>query len=195
MRKIVGFKIQLRAWELMRRAKKSGFPIESPQEVIQDDLDRIAKSLKPAILFDTFGIEDPDQKVFSPVPGIAYSLILATIGEASSPLKPVSVGHEALVWEMALEECRKFAVEIINSEAQKDSCELSPVSLLLKPEIQEAAVKKMDGSKIGISFQEGRLTPLLSSVAALSWVSKIKKKKSKPQSVREPGSETVPAES
>ncbi len=195
MRKIVGFKIQLRAFELMRRAKKSGLALEVSQEAVQGDLDRIAKSLKPAILFDTFGIEDPDRKVFSPVSGIAYSLILATIGEASSPLEPVSVGHETLIWEMALEECRKFAVEIISSEAQKDSCELSPVSLLLAPEIQEAAVKKMDAGKIGMSFQDGRLTPLLSSVASLAWVSKIKKKKSKPQPVREPGAETVSAES
>ncbi len=195
MRKIVGFKIHLRAWELLRRAKKAGSPLEVSQETLENDLDRIAKSLKPAILFETFGVDDPDQKNFSPVSGIAYSLILATIGEISSPLQPVSVGSETLVWEMALDECRKFAVEIINSEAQKDSCELSPVSLLLTPEIVAAAVKKMDGSKIGIGFQDGRITPLLSSVAALSWVSKIKKKKSKPQPVREPGAETAPAES
>ncbi len=195
MRKIVGFRINLRAWELLRRAKKEGITLEVPQEALQSDLDRIVKSLKPAILFETFGVDDADQKTFSPISGIAYSLILATIGEPALPLQPVSIGSETLVWEMALEECRKFAVEIISSEAQKDSCELTPVSLLLAPEIQEAAIRKMDGSKIGVSFQEGRMAPLLSSVASLSWISKIKKKKPKSQTIREPGADKTPAES
>lgn len=194
MRKIVGFKINLRAWELQRRAKKAGnsFP-ENSQDEIQTALDKVIKTLKPAILFETFGRDDTDQKIFSPLSGLAYSLILATLGETENcAIDPILMGHEALLWESALEECRKFAIDLIDAEAKKDACELSPTSPLLNPEALDAAVKKLEGHKIGVTFSENRLMPSASSASTLSWISKIKRKKPvKSAPVREPGADSL----
>lgn len=193
MRKIVGFKISLRAFETLRRAKKSAHPLPSDSlGEIQSALDQVVKTLKPAILFETFGREDLDQKLLSPVSGLAYSLILATLGEASGePWPDTLIGQEALIVEMALDECRKFALGLIMDEARKDSCELSPSSPLLDPQALQIAVKKLEGNKIGVSFSEGRLRPAASSALTLSWISRVKRKKPAKNSTREPGDERL----
>jgi hypothetical protein len=194
MRKIVGFKINLRAWEIQRRAKKAEIPFsEKTQDEIQALLDQTASSLKPATLFETFSCDDSAQKAFFPFTGIAYSLVLSTLGEPGNwAIDPALAKQEALILEFALEECRKFAVGILESEAKLEACELSPLISLTNPEAIEAAVQKLDGKKIGVSFLEGRLSPHASGASILNWVSKIKRKKSaKTGPVREPGSESA----
>lgn len=185
MRKIKGFKLVLRPHEVKRRAKKAGVDLEAaglPEPVLIKTLDRLAKTLAPGVLFDTFGHPDPDQPLLSPLPGLAYSLILASLGEDSFP--PAVREKEAAVperlWpvlaETALDESVRFASGILADEAEKDNCELSPLTEFSDGPAVEAVVRKLDGGKLGVSAEGGRLKPEASIAVSLSWLAKAKAK-------------------
>ena len=183
MRKIKGFKLVLRPHEVKRRAKKAGLDLEAAgltEPVLNKLLERAAKGLVPGVLFDTFGHTDPDQPVLSPLPGLAYSLVLASLGESFA----VVLAQEALAPEglwpilqaIALDEAVRFASGLIADEAEKDNCELSPVTPLTEPAALEAVLRKLDGAKLGAKVQEGRLSPEASLAVSLSWLAKSKAK-------------------
>ncbi|MFI5346388.1 MAG: hypothetical protein ACHQ51_08445 [Elusimicrobiota bacterium] len=184
MRKIKGFKLVLRPHEVKRRAKKVGVDLEAaglPELVLVKTLERLAKALTPGVLFDTFGHPDADQPVLSPMPGLAYSVILGSLGEGF----PAAVREkETLVpeklWpvleECGLDECVRFAANIIADEAEKDNCELSPINDLTDGTALEAVVRKLDGAKLGVSVDGGNLSPAAAIAVSLSWLAKSKAK-------------------
>ena len=183
MRKIKGFKLVLRPHEVKRRAKKAGLDLEAaglPEPVLLKTLERLAKALAPGVLFDTFGVPDPDQPLLSPMPGLAYSLIIASLGNGFEAVREKEAALPAALWpvldETALDECVRFASGLLADEAAKDNCELSPISPIGAPEALDAAVRKLDGAKLGVSLNEGRLTPAASLAVSLSWLAKSKAK-------------------
>jgi hypothetical protein len=184
VRKIKGFKLVLRPHEVKRRAKKAGIDLEAAGLVdpaLGKTLERLAKGLTPAVLFDTFGHPDPDQPLLSPMPGLAYSLILATLGDAFAPARAAEAGIPEALWpvleETGLDECVRFASGLLADEAAKDNCELSPLNALTAADAQAAAVRKLSGDKIGVSTAEaGGLSPAASSAVSLSWLAKSKAK-------------------
>lgn len=187
MRKIIGFKLPLRIKEIQRRAKKVKLDLEAaglPELELQTALDKAAKTLKPAVLFETFPKSDADQSALSPMPGLAYSVITATLGEGYSAFAAQAACADeahakmwALVSEVALEDAIAFATKILQDDAEKDACELSPITGLADPAALELAVKKLEGAKIGVSLTEGRLRPEATAAVSLSWLSKSKTKK------------------
>ena len=185
MRKIKGFKLVLRPHEVKRRAKKAGVDLEAaglPEPVLIKTLERLAKTLAPGVLFDTFGHPDPDQSVLSPMPGLAYSLILASLGDAfPAAAREKEAALPAALWpvleETGLDECVRFAANIIADEAEKDNCELSPITELSESPALEAVVRKLDGAKLGVSIHGERgLLPSASVAVSLSWLAKSKAK-------------------
>lgn len=183
MRKIKGFKLVLRPHEVKRRAKKVGIDLEAsgfPEPVLLKTLDRLAKTQSPGVLFDTYGATDPDQTLLSPMPGLAYSLILASLGSGFDAIREKEPALPAALWpvldETALDECVRFASGLIADEAEKDNCELSPISPINAPDALTAAVRKLDGAKLGVSLHEGRLAPAASHAVSLSWLAKSKAK-------------------
>ena len=80
-------------------------------------LERAAKALTPGVVFDTFGHPDPDQALLSPMPGLAYSLILASLGEGFGPFREKEPSVPEKLWpvleEHALEEAVRFASALI----------------------------------------------------------------------------------
>lgn len=178
MRKIVGFKLNLRLREVLRRAKKAGLDLAGSgldEAELSAWLARAAKAAAPAVLFETFPHPDADQPLLSPMPGLAYSLVLASVSGEQSP--PNSVEElRRIAEELALEECLRFAAAILQEDAAKESCELSPSTPLCDPAALEAALRKLDGSKIGVFLAQGRLTPAASLASSLSWLSKSKAK-------------------
>jgi hypothetical protein len=183
VRKIKGFKLVLRPHEVKRRAKKAGLDLEAaglPEPVLLKTLDRLAKAVAPGVLFDTFGATDPDQTLLSPMPGLAYSLIVASLGTGFAPIREKETALPEALWpvlnETALDECVRFASGLIADEAAKDNCELSPISPINAPDALEAAVRKLDGAKLGVSLNEGRLAPAASLAVSLSWLAKSKAK-------------------
>ncbi|MDX6769678.1 MAG: hypothetical protein SF051_09115 [Elusimicrobiota bacterium] len=184
MRKIKGFKLPLRPHEVKRRAKKAGVDLEAaglPEPVLLKFLDRAAKTLNPGVLFDTFAHPDPDVKLLSPMPGLAYSLVLASLGEGfPSSLREKETAAPAALWpvleETALDEAVRFATNLLADDAEKDNCELSPLNALSAPDALEAAVRKLDGAKLGVALDGGRLSPAASLCVSLSWLAKSKAK-------------------
>ncbi|MBI3553655.1 MAG: hypothetical protein HY077_14250 [Elusimicrobia bacterium] len=191
MRKIIGFKLGLRIKEIQRRAKKAKLDLESAglgEAPLQALLDKAAKALKPAVIFETYSHQDIDQNALSSMPGLAYSVILATLGEGFSAFA-VQAACESeshaklwpLVCDVALEDAVAFASRLLQDDAENDACELSPLSPVSEPAAVEAAVRKLEAGKIGVSLAEGRLRPEASLAVSLSWLSKSKAKgKAKP---------------
>ena len=185
MRKIKGFKLVLRPHEVRRRARKAGLDLEAAgltEPVLNKTLDRLAKAPAPGVLFDTFGQPDAEQSLLSSMPGLAYSLILASLGDAGFPaaVREKEAALPEALWpvlvETALDECVRFASNILADEAEKDNCELSPITPLSGAEALEAAVRKLDGAKLGIGVEDGRLVPACSLAVSLSWLAKSKAK-------------------
>ena len=184
MRKIIGFKLQLRLKEIQRRAKRARFDLavnglQEPE--LQPLLDKALRALKPAVLFDTFAPPDPDQEKLSPMPGLAYSLVLATMGQGLSEFRensmqsnPIQLPLWDIVEEAALDEAVRFATTLLEDEALKESCELSPLSPLLDAAALEAVLRKLEGGKIGVTVARGALSPVASVACSLSWLSKTK---------------------
>jgi len=183
VRKIKGFKLVLRPHEVKRRAKKAGLDLEAAglaEPVLNKFLERAAKGLVPGVLFDTFGQTDPDQVLLSPLSGLAYSLILASLGESLAAVRAKETLAPESLWpilqDIALDEAVRFASGLIADEAEKDNCELSPVTPLTEPAALEAVLSKLDGAKLGAAVQEGRLSPEASLAVSLSWLAKSKAK-------------------
>src|SRR5207247_1999556 len=130
--------------------------LEEPE--LQAFLDRAAKTLRPAVLFETFPSTDPDQAALSPMPGLAYSLILATLGEGFvEPAAQAGAGLPELwpvVVDVALEDAVTFATRLLQEDAENDACELSPMSAFAEPAALAAVLKKLDAAKIGVSLAE-----------------------------------------
>ncbi|MEK7388485.1 MAG: hypothetical protein AAB036_02180 [Elusimicrobiota bacterium] len=184
MRKIKGFKLTLRPHEVKRRAKKSRIDLEAAgltDVPLAKFLDAASKTVVPGVIFETFGHPDPDQAVLSSIPGLAYSVILATLHES---FKTLVVSHPSVpqpLWnvlqEHALDEAVRFASGLIADEAEKDACELSPLTTLHDPVALEAALRKLDGeAKLGVSLMDGKLSPVASLAVSQSWLSKSKVK-------------------
>lgn len=182
MRKIKGFKLTLRPHVIKQRSKKARLDLEAAglnELVLVKFLERAAKSLLPGVVFDTFGAPDADQSLLSPMPGLAYSLILASLGDGFAPIREKEAEIPAWLWpileEHALDEAVRFASALIADEAEKDNCELSPLNPLALPDALDAALRKLDaGAKLGVTLVEGRLSPSASLAVSQSWLAKSK---------------------
>ncbi len=185
MRKIKGFKLTLRPHVVKQRSRKAKLDLEAAglsEPVLAKFLERAAKGLNPGVVFDTFGAPDADQTLLSPMPGLAYSLILASLGEGFAPLKEKETAIPEALWpileEHALDEAVRFASTLIADEAEKDNCELSPLSTLTEAPALEAAVRKLDAqAKLGVTADGARLSPSASLAVSQSWLAKSKAKR------------------
>jgi len=185
VRKIKGFKLTLRPHVIKQRSKKGRIDLEAAglsELPLTKFLERASKALSPGVVFDTFGHPDAEAPLLSPMPGLAYSLILASLGEGFGALKEkeASAVPEAL-WPVlvdhALDEAVRFASALISDEAEKDNCELSPLNPLGSPEALEAALRKLDAAaKLGVTLENGRLVPAASLAVSQSWLAKSKAK-------------------
>ena len=185
MRKIKGFKLSLRAHVVKQRSKKARIDLEAAglnELALGKFLERTGKALAPGVLFDTFGHPDADQPLLSPMPGLAYSLILASLGESLQPVRATETAIPEGLWpileEHALDEAVRFASGLIADEAEKDNCELSPLNPITDSGALEAALRKLDGgAKLGVTLAEGRLSPSASLAVSQSWLAKSKAKR------------------
>lgn len=184
MRKIKGFRLSLRAHVIKQRSRKGRIDLEAAgldEPALAKFLERASKALIPGVVFDTFGHPDADQPLLSPMPGLAYSLILASLGDGFGPFRDRETAIPEKLWpvleEHALDEAVRFASALIADEAEKDNCELSPLNTISSPEALEAALRKLDAAtKLGVTLAEGRLVPAASLAVSQSWLAKSKAK-------------------
>jgi hypothetical protein len=184
VRKIKGFKLTLRPHVVKQRARKGRIELEAAglEELpLAKFLERASKALTPGVVFDTFGVPDAEASLLSPMPGLAYSLILASLGEGFGPFIAKEPAVPEKLWPIlvdhALDEAVRFASALIADEAEKDNCELSPLNPLTQPEALEAVLRKLDaGAKLGVTLDAGRLVPPASLAVSQSWLAKSKAK-------------------
>jgi hypothetical protein len=186
MRKIIGFRLAPRVKELQRRARKANLSLAGAgldEVALEALLERAVKAANPAVLFDTFSQPDADHALLASIPGLAYSLVLASLGEGFEAFRQKAAQEEpatAELWpvaqELLLDEAARFATALLEDEAAKESCELSPFTPLSEPAAVEAALKKLDGAKISVCLSEGRLSPPATIALSLSWLSKSRSK-------------------
>ena len=180
MRKIRGFKLTLRTADVKRRAKKAGLDLAAMgmgDDELQKFLAQAGKTFAPGVLFETFKHPDVDAAALSPIPGLAYSVILATLGPGFAPAKENSRETSAetyalwgLVESAALDEAVRFAAALVEEEATKESCTLSPWNAIQEPASLETALRKLDAGKIDVRLHEGRLDPAATIAVSLSWL-------------------------
>ncbi len=186
MRKIIGFRIEIKPWQIERRAKKAGLNLKeegfSP-EAVEALITKARQSVVPAVLYDTFPGATPELSKLSPLPGLAFSLILATAGDPLHRFVETLRGEgpamgtvASLIEDAALDEVLRFTTGLIAEDAGREACALSPLSPLADEESLRAVLSKLDGSKISVSLTGGRLQPRPSRAASLAWISKSKAK-------------------
>ncbi|MDD5657040.1 MAG: hypothetical protein PHF00_07285 [Elusimicrobia bacterium] len=186
MRKIKGFRLALRPAEIKRRARKAGVELSAmglDDLALQKILASAEKAVVPGVLFDTFKNPDPDAEALAPIPGLAYSLVLTTLGPAFAPAKEQARAQSAetfALWTIieaaALDETVRFAAALLQEESAKEACVLSPWSPVAEAGALETVLRKLDGAKIDVRLREGRLEPEASAAVSLSWLAQTKSK-------------------
>lgn len=184
MRKIKGFKLTLRPHVVKQRARKNRVDLEAAglgDLPLGKFLERASKAPVAGVVFETFGAPDAEAPLLSPMPGLAYSLILASLEKGFDEFKAKEPSAPEGLWpileEHALDEAVRFASGLIADEAEKDNCELSPLNPLSDPAALEAVLRKLDGgAKLGVSLEGGKLSPAASLAVSQSWLAKSKAK-------------------
>ena len=186
MRKIRGFKINLRPKEIQRRAKKAKVDLTAAGAGDEPALNALiapfVKTAKASVLYESFPAEE-DQNVLSPVPGLAYSLCLATLGvelddyiTLCASQKPEQAPVLEIMAQAALEDATRFVQGLVEDEAKVEHFELSPMQLLSDVPALEAIVTRLEGAKINVSAAADGLKPTHSSAFSLSWLARAKSK-------------------
>jgi hypothetical protein len=189
LKKIVGFKFTLREKEIARRAKKAGIDLVAlgyDQMGLSQMLLAATHSARSAVLFDTFSGGEAADASLAPMTGLAFSLIVATLGQgfddftsAQTAANPATASLWPIIAQAGLDECFRFANNLIGDEAAKDACELSPIAVLSSPEALSQAFSRIDSSKINVSFSDGRLLPSASSAVSVSWLARGRARKTR----------------
>ncbi len=185
MRKIIGFKLKVRFKEALRRLKKAKIDLTplGGEQGLETLAGRISRALAPAVMFDSFGPGNLDAAQLSPMSGVGYSVILATLGKgiasertAIETSEPEKLPYWTVLETILLEDCIRFASSLLETEAANEACELGPLNTLTDAGALESVLNQFDGSKIDVTLTEGRLSPPATSAVSLSWLSKLKAK-------------------
>lgn len=188
MKKIRNFNLRLHFKEIRHRARrmfdlnKLGLDDENLRKLLQEVEDK----LQPAVIYESFGAENEETAALAPVPGLAHTLGLATLGpnlgshivetrEISAPRGELL----ELVAASALKQSVNFVASLLKDDLEAERCELSPIEYLENPDAVRVVYDKLDGSKILLELRRGELSPDYSKAFCLSWMSKRRGKKKK----------------
>lgn len=183
MKKIRGFKLNLRPKELQRRAKKAKLDLAAlglgEEAALAEYAARFAEASRPSALYESFPADS--QLRLSPVPGLAYSLALVTLGpeadsfvELSARQRPEAAPLLPLLATLALEDASRFVFGLVEEEAKQEQCELSPIEYLKDPAALRSAVARLEGQKIGVSVLPDGLRPVHTVACGISWLSRTR---------------------
>lgn len=171
----------MKAREILRRAKKrkidfttTGFSNEGEVDAF---LQSLLPKLEPAVLYNSFPSDHPTLGDLSPVPGLAFSVGVGTLGNglAAEGLQNPWV---SLAQEVCLEETVRFALSLIEEEAKEEKCELSPIQNIATPPLLQTLFVELETEKIGVSWKENQPFPIATAVFSVSWIAKKRTKRS-----------------
>lgn len=184
MRKIRGFKLNIRPKEIQRRAKKAKLDLAAigagDEPALNALIAPFVKSAKASVLYESFPGEE-EQNILSPVPGVGYSLCLATLGieladyaAHCSQQNPSLAPLYEIMAQSALDDATRFVLGLVEDEAKAEHFELSPMQLLSDAPALEAIVARLEGAKINVAASPEGLKPKHSSAFSLSWLARSK---------------------
>lgn len=182
MRKIRGFKLGARPKEVLRRCRKEKLDLSAlgadPEAALAVLLRRLRERARPSVIFDSFPFEPGAP---SPVPGLAYSLALATLGpdldafiESEASREPALEPVLRVAARAALEEAVRFVLGLVEAEAKVENCDLSPLHALAEPATLQAAAARLEGHKIGVAAVEGGVRPAHTAAFSASWIARTR---------------------
>jgi hypothetical protein len=191
VKKIKGFKINLRSRDILRFLKNTANISEvTPQleEAIKREKTKLEKTLKPAIVFETLTKDkvDFDLGLDMPPRWISASFCVATLGiEAEKNLQEAECSAEGLsgkiihsIYLEALEQSVNFVSRIISDEAKQDNCELSERMKLSSYTALHRLFEIVTVDKIGVSLLDTKeLQPQYTTCAVFFWIPNSKKKR------------------
>lgn len=181
MRKIRDFNMRLPFKEIRRRALRGA---EAPPPGFDDArliaiLDRAEKGLKPSVLFESYGPDSPETAALSPVPGLAYTVAVATMGPSFphilDELRTEHPGSGKILDAAAAvagERAVQFVLSLIKDEVEDERCELSPIHYITDPDALSLVLSKLDGAKVGVTLEAGHLAPGQSRAFCVSWIAR-----------------------
>lgn len=179
MKKIRDFRLKLHFKELRRKARRQldldAMGLDDPAFVAL--LERAEAALSPAVIYESFGPESEETARLAPLPGLAHTLGLATLGAGAdswaAELASRSSEHgrlAELLLSGALDQTVQFVLGLLKPEVEAERCELSPIQLVAEPEALGAVHAKLEGGKIEVALEAGRLVPSRSAAFCLSWI-------------------------
>lgn len=186
MKKIRNFNLRLHFKEIRHRARKK---FDLNKMGLDDDnlrklLDKVETTIKPAVIYESFGSDSAETAKLAPVPGLAHTMGLATLGPDLTSLivetREISEPRGELlelVAASALKQTVAFVASLIRDDLEAERCELSPIEHLDTPELVQTLFDKMEGGKIMLEVRNGSLFPEYSTAFSMSWLAKRRGKK------------------
>ena len=185
MRKICGFRLAPRPKEVARRAKKASLDLSAlglgSDDALTERLKPLIDRARPAVLFDSFPYDPAGGTSFAPVPGLAYSLAVVTLGPefdaaAEEELRkaPGLAPLVDIAARTAIDDAVRFVLSLLEEEARQERCELSPIHFLTEAAALGAVLSRLAGPKIGVSLRDGVLSPVRTAVFSASWLVRAK---------------------
>lgn len=185
MRKIKGFKLNLKIKEIQRRAKKAKIDLVEAGCAQDAELTALLTTFtgrtKPSVVFESFTAET--HSALAPVPGLAYSLAITTLGaEVDDYVQQVAIEKPArgpllkIIGETALDDAARFVLNLVEDEAREERCELSPIQSLTDPAALRTIAEKLEAHKINVEADDNGFKPAHSSAFSISWLSRAKTK-------------------
>ncbi|MCB4792507.1 MAG: hypothetical protein LHV68_11575 [Elusimicrobia bacterium] len=191
MKKIKGFKINLRFREILRFLKATANISEITlqlEEAVKREKARFEKAVKPSAVFETIPKEKIDFELGVDMPEgwIAASFFVATLGSAVE--KDITDAKEASenllekilhsIFLEALEQSANFINRLLSDEAKEESCEISERQKVSSYAVLEKIFKMISVDKIGVNLLESKeLQPQYTSCGVFFWVPNTKKKR------------------
>lgn len=181
MRKIREFNMHLPFKEIRRRALRGAesAPLGFEESKLASVLQRAEAALKPSVLFDSYGPDSPETAALAPVPGVGHTVAVTTLGPAFGARldelrteDPRSAKVLEAAAATAFERATAFVLSLIKEDVEDERCDLSPIHYLEDPEALAKVLAKLEGSKIGVSLEAGRLAPGHSKAFCVSWLAR-----------------------
>lgn len=187
MRKIREFNMRLPFKEIRRRALRGAEwpPGRGPAAGGFDDvklaavLARAEAALKPSVLFDSFGPDSPETAALAPIPGVGHTVAVTSLGSDFGARLEELLTEDAGAAKVlqaaaatASERATQFVLSLIKEDVEDERCDLSPIHYLDDPEALAKVLAKLEGPKIGVALEAGRLTPSYSKAFCVSWLAR-----------------------
>ncbi|MCX5790906.1 MAG: hypothetical protein NTY45_01630 [Elusimicrobia bacterium] len=203
MRKVKKFKIQVYAYEVLRKARKHKLDLAgaglAEEQAMREYASALAAALEPAVVFEYLPQEDAAAARINPDAAAPLTVGILTLGRTfeeklSNPPDDTHKRLNRIAAQVFLQTAIGVTAGLALREAEPEGFELGePLYIsscpepdapprettdvpLYEGELVKELCARLEAEKIGVSFDTGAFTPKYSALFALPWLTKKKKK-------------------